>query len=95
MFGHLEEHCGARRFLIQTVAEVSSPNEAFNLVRENVGMVLLPASGREDPPPGTRGIYITDFAPLEMAAVYPTACLTDSDVRKLSQSTMHHDRTNS
>lgn len=74
LFRDLEEQCAAKGFLFRTIAEVSSPNEAFDLVRENVGIVLLPAGACEDPPPGTRVICITDLAPLEMAAVYRHAC---------------------
>lgn len=74
LFRDLEEQCAAKGFLFRTIAEVSSPNEAFDLVRENVGMVLLPAGACEDPPPGTRVICITDLAPLEMIAVYRRDC---------------------
>jgi DNA-binding transcriptional LysR family regulator len=74
LFRTLEEQCAARGFLFQTIAEVSSPNEAFDLVRENVGVVLLPAGACENPPPGTRVICITDLAPLEMVMAYRPDC---------------------
>lgn len=74
LFRSLEEQCAAKGFLFRTIAEVSSPNEAFDLVRENVGMVLLPAGACEDTPPGTRVICINDLTPLEMVAVYRPDC---------------------
>lgn len=74
LFHDLEEQCAAEGFLFRTIAEVSSPIEAFDLVRENVGMVLLPAGACEDPPPETRVICITNLAPLEMVAVYRHDC---------------------
>lgn len=70
LFSILEEQCAAKGFLFHTIAEVSSPNEAFDLVRENVGVVLLPAGACENPPPGTRVICITNLAPLEIVMAY-------------------------
>lgn len=74
LFRDLEEQCATKGFLFRTIAEVSSPNEAFDLVQENVGMVLLPAGACENPPPGTRVICVSDLAPLEMIAVYRHDC---------------------
>ncbi len=70
LFRSLEEQCATKGFPFQTIAEVSSPNEAFDLVRENVGVVLLPAGACENPPPGTRVVCITDLAPLEVVMAY-------------------------
>jgi LysR family transcriptional regulator, cyn operon transcriptional activator len=74
LFRRLQEQCAARDFRFRAIAEVSSPNEAFDLVRENAGMVFLPEGVCEDLPPGIRAIRVTDLPALETVFVHRPDC---------------------
>lgn len=70
LFRLLEAQCIARGFQFKTIAEVTSPNEAFDLVRNGIGMVLVPEGVCDNLPPGVRAIRITDVSPLETVLVH-------------------------
>ena len=70
LFRQLQEQCAARGFQFRTIAEVSSPHEAFDLVRENAGMAFLPAGVCEELPAGVRAITLIDIPALETVLVY-------------------------
>ncbi len=70
LFRQLEMECAAKRFPLKTIAEVTSPHEAFDLVESNAGIVLLPAGVCAGLPPGVRAIQIKDISPLQMVLIY-------------------------
>lgn len=70
LFRLLESECIAAGFQFRTIGEVTSPNEAFDLVRHGVGMVLLPKGVCDKLPPGVRAIRITDVSPLETVLIH-------------------------
>jgi DNA-binding transcriptional LysR family regulator len=70
LFRQLEMECAAKGFQLKTIAEVTSPNEAFDLVEGNAGIVLLPAGVCTGLPPGVRAIRIDDISPLQMVLIY-------------------------
>jgi DNA-binding transcriptional LysR family regulator len=70
LFRQLEMECAAKGFPLKTIAEVTSPHEAFDLVEGNAGIVLLPAGVCAGLPPGLRAIRIVDISPLQMVLIY-------------------------
>lgn len=70
LFRELELECAAKGFPLRTIAEVTSPNEAFDLVERYAGIVLLPAGVCSGLPPGVRAIRIEDLAPLQTVLVF-------------------------
>jgi DNA-binding transcriptional LysR family regulator len=70
LFRLLEAECIAGGFQFRTIAEVTSPNEAFDLVSSGIGMVLLPEGVCDNLPPGVRAIRITDVSPLETVLIH-------------------------
>jgi DNA-binding transcriptional LysR family regulator len=70
LFRRMQEQYAARGLRVRTIAEVSSPTEAFDLVRDNVGMGLLPESVCKDLPPGLRAIRIKDLPVLEAVLIH-------------------------
>lgn len=70
LFRQLEMECAARGFPLKAIAEVTSPNEAFDLVQGNTGIVLLPAGVCTALPPGVRAIRIEDISPLQIVMLY-------------------------
>ena len=68
--GSLNRFAEARTFPFKTIAEVTSPHEAFDLVKEDAGIVLLPAGVCEALPRGVRAIRIADISPLETVLVH-------------------------
>jgi len=72
MFRQLAAECAANGFHFKFVAEVASPAEAFDLVQNSVGYVLLPEGACEDIPRQVRAIHVTDITPLETVFVHRT-----------------------
>lgn len=70
LFRLLDSECIAGGFQFRTIGEVTSPNEAFDLVRQGIGMVLLPEGVCDKLPPGVRAIRIADVSPLEIVLVH-------------------------
>ncbi len=70
LFRQLEMECAAKGFPLKTIAEVTSPHEAFDLVEGNAGIVLLPAGVCAGLPPGLRAIRIVDISPLQIILIY-------------------------
>jgi DNA-binding transcriptional LysR family regulator len=66
LFERLVAECGEFQF----VAEVTSPNEAFDLVRSNVGLALLPDGVCENLPEGISARQMPDIAPLQRLLVH-------------------------
>jgi DNA-binding transcriptional LysR family regulator len=66
LFEQLLAECGAFQF----VAEVTSPGEAFDLVRSDVGLALLPEGVCENLPEGTSARRISGIAPLQRVLVH-------------------------
>ena len=66
LFQRLVAECGEFQF----VAEVTSPGEAFDLVRSNVGFALLPEGVCENLPAGVRALRMSDIAPLQRVLVH-------------------------
>ena len=69
----IREQWAAVGFLPRTIADVTSPHEAFYLVRGGVGIALLPEGVCEDLPRGVRAIRIIDLPPLETILVCRSA----------------------
>lgn len=70
LFDQLAAQCASSGVHFKFVAEVTSPNEAFDLVKGGMGCVLLPEGACEDLPKGVRAVHIHDIAPLETVFVY-------------------------
>jgi DNA-binding transcriptional LysR family regulator len=70
LFRQLASECATKGFPFKTIAEVTSPHEAFDLVKEDAGIVLLPAGVCEVLPRGVRAIRIADISPLETVLVH-------------------------
>jgi LysR family cyn operon transcriptional activator len=70
LFRQFASECAAKGFPFKTIAEVTSPHEAFDLVKEDAGVVLLPAGLCEVLPRGVRAIRIADISPLETVLVH-------------------------
>jgi DNA-binding transcriptional LysR family regulator len=70
----LQEQCAERGFRFRTIAEVSSPHEAFDLVRENAGMAFLPMGVCEELPAGIRAITIDDLPTLQTILIHRPNC---------------------
>lgn len=70
MFRQLEAECQANGFHFKFVAEVTSPAEAFDLVQNSFGYVLLPEGACEDTPRKVRAIHVTDITPLQTVFVH-------------------------
>lgn len=70
LFQQLAAECTSHGFHFKFVAEVTSPGEAFDLVRNHVGLVLLPEGACEDLPKDVRAVQIRDIAPLEVIFVH-------------------------
>jgi hypothetical protein len=66
LFEQLVAECGAFQF----VAEVTSPGEAFDLVRSDVGFALLPDGVCENLPEGTSARRMLDIPPLQRVLVH-------------------------
>jgi len=58
----------------RNIAEVSSPHEAFDLVRENAGMAFLPLGVCEELPAGIRAVTIDDLPSLQTVLVHRPNC---------------------
>jgi DNA-binding transcriptional LysR family regulator len=70
LFRRIQEQYAARGIRLRAIAEVTSPTEAFDLVRDNVGICLLPESVCNDLPPGVRAIRIKDLPVLETVLIH-------------------------
>ncbi len=70
LFRLLKTECLAGGLQFKTVAEVTSPHEAFDLVHSGLGMILLPEGVCDNLPPGVEGIRIADVSPLETVLVH-------------------------
>jgi LysR family hca operon transcriptional activator len=70
LFDQLAAQCASNGVHFKFVAEVTSPNEAFDLVKGGIGCVLLPEGACEDLPKGVRAVHIHDITPLETVFVY-------------------------
>jgi DNA-binding transcriptional LysR family regulator len=68
LFERLVSECSGTEF--QFVAEVTSPGEAFDLVRSGVGIALLPEGVCEALPEGVAALNIYDIPPLQRVLVY-------------------------
>ena len=66
LFQRLVAECGELQF----VADVTSPSEAFDLVRSDVGLALLPEGVCEELPEGVSGLRLSDITPLQRVLVY-------------------------
>jgi DNA-binding transcriptional LysR family regulator len=65
----LQAEWAAVGFLPRIIAEVTSPHEAFDLVRDGIGIALLPEGVCHGLPHGVRAIRIADLPPLEAVLV--------------------------
>jgi DNA-binding transcriptional LysR family regulator len=70
LFRQLERECAAKGVSMRMMVEVTSPNEAFDLVADNQGIVLLPEGVCGAHPTSVRAIRIEDISPLEVVVVY-------------------------
>ena len=68
LFQRLVAECGGTEF--QFIAEVTSPSEACDLVRNEVGIALLPEGVCEELPEGVVALGIYDIAPLQRILVH-------------------------
>lgn len=74
LFKQLQEQCAERGFRFKPVAEVSSPHEAFDLIRDHTGMAVLPQGVCDDLPPGIRAIRLADMPTLEIVLLRRPDC---------------------
>lgn len=70
LFRQLVTQCASSGFRFKFVADVTSPSEAFDLVKNRAGLVLFPESACEDLPKDIRAVHITDIAPVEAVFVH-------------------------
>jgi hypothetical protein len=70
LFRQLVAQCTSNGFRFKFVADVTSPSEAFDLVKNRAGFVLFPEGACEDLPKDVRAVHITDIAPLEAIFVH-------------------------
>jgi DNA-binding transcriptional LysR family regulator len=74
LFRQLQEQCAAGGFRFKPIAEVSSPHEAFDLIRNHTGMAVLPEGVCEDLPSGIRAIRLADMPALEIVLLHRPDC---------------------
>lgn len=70
LFRQLAAECTSNGLRFKFVADVTSPSEAFDLVKNRAGFVLFPEGACEDLPKDVRAVHITDLAPLEAVFVH-------------------------
>lgn len=93
LFRQLQEQCAARGFRFKPIAEVSSPNEAFDLIRDHTGMAILPEGVCDDLPPGIRAIRLADMPALEIVLLHRPDCpaFIAALAEKMRRSLRHND----
>jgi DNA-binding transcriptional LysR family regulator len=94
LFRQLQEQCAARGFRFKPIAEVSSPHEAFDLIRDHTGMAVLPEGVCDDLPPGIRAIRLADMPALEIVLLHRPDCpaFIAALAEKMRRSLRHSDK---